>query len=257
MRTIHLFRALRSPAVLMTVYAGVFIYAGPWFSIGGAPERNVPQVVIVVLLAVLAAFGSRVARAIMIVFGVFGILAVLFGSAYRWSAAPSDRLWQLLCYLVQVGLLVSAPMYERTRPGLGSARFGQGRFLPLPPLWTVLASGGAGLLITLLPVWHFQVLACPAGHGRAAPQAGCLADGAGYPIAYRFHSGIFTMRADNIQWLNIAAPRGIQVSVFAADWAMWTAGVFVVLYLAWLSTSRGYSGPGLGRATESPQPLCP
>ncbi len=238
----------------MAVYVGIFIYAGPWFSIEGAPRRNVPQLVIVVLLAVLAAHGSRVARGILIISGVLGVFAVLFAGAHHWPVAPSDRLWQLLCYLLQVGLLVSAPMYERTTPGLRSAQSGQGRFLPLPPPWTVLLSGGAGLLITLLPLWHFQALACPTGHGLAASRSPCLADGAGYPIAYRFYSGIFTMHADNIRWLNIAAPQGIQVPAFAADWAMWTAGVFLMLYLAWLSSSRDFFGPALASVAGSPQP---
>jgi hypothetical protein len=59
-------RSHRSPAVLMTVYVGIFLYAGPWLATGSAPERNVPQVVVAVLLAVLAARGSRAARVLMI-----------------------------------------------------------------------------------------------------------------------------------------------------------------------------------------------
>lgn len=57
-------RSLRSPAVLMAVYVGIFLYAGPWLATGSEPD--VPQVVVAVLLAVLAARGSQAARVLMI-----------------------------------------------------------------------------------------------------------------------------------------------------------------------------------------------
>jgi hypothetical protein len=44
-------RGLRSPAVLMTVYVAVFLYAGPWLATtGDTPHRNVPEIAFGVLL---------------------------------------------------------------------------------------------------------------------------------------------------------------------------------------------------------------
>jgi len=55
-------RGLRSPAVLMTMYVGLFLYAGPWLGTGSPPHRNASQALVAVLLAVLACRGSRAAR---------------------------------------------------------------------------------------------------------------------------------------------------------------------------------------------------
>ncbi|HEX9035077.1 MAG TPA: hypothetical protein VF834_24820, partial [Streptosporangiaceae bacterium] len=184
-------RSLRSPVVLMTAYVVIFWYAGPWLATGCAPHRNVPQVAVWVLLAMLAARGSRPARMLMIIYSAVGVLVILFGKP-GWTAGTSERfIWLLACYLTQVGLLVRTPMYERTRLGWRPGQYPTARFLPLPRLWVALASGAAGVAMLLLPTQHFQVIACPAGHAVQRPP--CLANGYGYPIAYRFTSGIFTM----------------------------------------------------------------
>lgn len=253
-------RSLRSPAVLMTVYLAVFVYAGPWLATtGNTPHRNVPEIAIGVLLAVLATQGSRAARVLMITYSAAGVFIVLFSSTHWWSTAPSPRLSALVCVLVQIGLLVSSPMFQRTRPGWSPGQFQPGQFppaqfLPAPRMWTVLVSGGAGLATTLLPFRNLRALPCPATNVRLAPP--CLADGSGYPVAYHFDGGILTLHAGNAHWLYVLAPRGIEVAAFAADWAMWSLGVLLVLYLAQLDLSRGYCDPPQRHVAE-PGPAGP
>ena len=114
-------RWLRSPAVLMTAYVGLFLYAGPWVGPVGSAHRNWVQALVTVCLAYLACRGRRAARVLMIVYSMLGVLIMLFGSTSSWQPDPAAvRLGPFACYLAQVCLLVSAPMYERTRPSWSS-----------------------------------------------------------------------------------------------------------------------------------------
>jgi hypothetical protein len=247
-------RWLRSPAVLMTAYVGLFLYAGPWAGPVGSAHRNWGQVLVAVCLAYLACRGRRAARVLMIAYSMVGVLIMLFGSTSSWQPDPAAvRLGPFACYLAQVCLLVSAPMYERTRPSWSPARFPSSRFLPAPRVWTVPASLAAGLIITLLPIYNLRGLACPAGHS-AAPAGPCLAQGTGYPIAYHFDGGIVRLPGGNIQWLDVLAPRGLEVIAFAADWAMWSLSVALILYLLSLEVRRQHDPSGPRRVASSPAP---
>jgi len=229
---------LRTPAVLMTAYVGLFLYAGPSVGTGSGSHRDV---IVAILLAVFASRGSRVARVLMITYSVIGVLVMLIGSTSWWSTqAPALRFEYFVCYLIQICLLVSTPMYERTRPGWSPHRFPPTQFLPAPRIWMVLASTTIGLIITLLPLAGLRPVACPDSQ-LAAHALPCLAQGTGYPIAYRFDGGILRLRAGSVQWLNVPAPRGTQALALAADWAMWSLGILLVFYLAWLTMDRGYA----------------
>jgi hypothetical protein len=247
-----LVRWLRSPVLLMTVYMGLFLYAGPWVGPGGVAHRNWVEFVVAMCLAWLACRGSRAARVLLIAYSILGVFIVLFGSTSSWSPdAAAVRLSLFACCLAQVCLLVSAPMYERTGPGR-LHRLPPTQFLPAPRVWTIATSVSAGLIITLLPFANLRAVACPPGHSAADGQ--CLAQGAGYPIAYRFDGGITTMHAGNIQWLNVAAPGGLQVTAFVTDWAMWSLSVALILYLVWLDIrrARGSSGPEPAASSVAP-----
>jgi hypothetical protein len=246
-------RWVRSPGLLMTAYVGLFLYAGPWVGPGDPARRNWVEIVVAIFLAWLACRGSRAARVLLIAYSILGVLIALFGSASSWSPdAAAVRLGFLALYVAQVCLLVSAPMYERTRPGWSPGRRAQTQFLPAPRIWTVGASIAVGLIISLLPFAGVQALACPSGHSAA--DGPCLAYGTGYPIAYRFSGGIFTMHAYNIQWLNVVAPTGLQAIAFAIDWAMWSLSVALVLYLVWLDFRRAWDSSGPAPDVSSPAP---
>ena len=231
-------RSLRSPAFLMTVYVAVVVFVGPWLSTGHTVHRNFPELLIAVVLATFAAHGNRAARVLMITYSCLGVFLVLFGSAHG-SLAASTRLVYLACYMLQVALLVSAPMYQRTRPGWALGRSQLAPWLPRPPRWALLASAAAGLGIILLPFQDVRPIPCPP-HVKVLAHTPCLATGTGNPTAYRWFSGYFQMHGGNARWLNVAAPRGFQVAAFAADWALWSLGILLGLYLAWLCCRREY-----------------
>lgn len=230
---------LRSPAVLMTVYVVVFVLAGPWIATGPSARRNLPEVVIAVVLAIFAALGIRAARVLMITYSALGVLIAIFGSTHA-SASPLPRLLYVGCYTLQIVLLVSTPMYQRTRSGSAGQSLAA-RWLPCPPIWTLLVSAGAGLGITLLDIENLRAIRCPA-HVRVLARTPCLSDGTGYPIAYRWSGGYMQLFGNgNVRWLNMAAPGGLQAAAFATDLALWSLAILLVLYLAWLNHRREYS----------------
>jgi hypothetical protein len=240
---------LRSPAVLMAIYVGLYVYVGPWIMLGSLPaHRNAIQVIVAVVLAVLAVRGSRVARVLMIAYSILGVSVMIAGGPSSWSTEASAlRFAALICYLAQICLLVSAPMYQRTRPGRSFDSRQPAQFLSAPPMWMVLVSAAAGVVVTLLPIAGRRTVACRPGH-PAAHFGPCLAQGTGYPLTYRFSGGIIQIsHAGNVHWLNVAAPHATQVAAFAADWGMWSLGAFLVLYLAWLNRRRECAAAGARR----------
>jgi hypothetical protein len=233
-------RSLRSPAVLMAIYVAAFICGGPWLGSGSTAHRNAPQIAIAVLLAVFAARGSRSARVLMITYSVLGVFVVFVGSTLRGPSEPlAASFLALTCVLVQIGLLVSTPMYQRTRRGWSPGQFQAGQFLPWPKLWEVLASAAGGLVMALLPFSDgIRETACSAGGARSVQP--CGAGGFGYPIAYRFA-------------YNNLAPRGIDFAAFAMDLELWTLSILLVLYLLQVSRSRESADPD-GRPAVEPIP---
>jgi hypothetical protein len=175
----------------MTVYVALYVYVGPYVAIGGThAARSAFEIIIAVVLAVLAVRGNRVARFLMITCSLIGVLAMMLATSTSSSTgAVASRVEYFLCYLVQVLLLVSTPMYQRTRTASSSDRRPPAPFLPLPRIWMILTSLASGLIINVLPFAGLRDLPCWPGH-PAAHWGPCVAVGTGYPFTYRFNSGI-------------------------------------------------------------------
>jgi hypothetical protein len=230
-------RILRSPAVLMAAYVALFSWNGPWLGSEIPAHRNGFQILVAILLAIFAAKGSRAARVVMITYSIAAALGVFFGGAQvEPPKALGAVLLTLTCILAQIGLLVSSPMYHRTRPGASSDEAQDLPFLPWPKLWSLLAGVGGGLAMALVPFSDGpRDTLCSAGSGH--PAAPCQPAGFGYPIAYRF------------SWDDLA-PRGINLAAFTTDWALWGLIILLVIYLVQLNRSREYSEPAMPPAAE-------
>jgi len=231
-------RILRSPALLMTAYIALFSWDGPWLASASYPaHRNDVQIVIAVLLAVFAARGSRPARVVMITYSIYGVLVLFVGTSHvNGSTLLGTILLALMCYVAEVGLLVSTPMYRRTRPEGARDEVAGKPFLPRPPVSVVLAGVIGGFAMALVPFSDgLRETVCSAGRG--SPAGPCLAPGYGYPVAYRY------------PWHNLA-PRGTSLAAFSTDWMLWGVSILLVTYLVQLNRSREYAE--LGEAPAEP-----
>jgi hypothetical protein len=235
-------RLIRNPAVLMAAYAGVFIAIGPWFVIGpGHAQRDVLEIGIAAFLAWRVASGGATARGILIGYTILGMAAVLI------SASTADGSWArlglLAAALVQLALLVSTPVWARTRP---EGRPGP----PAAPLWpplrlrTLFAGIGAGLILTLLPVGATRlqpILSCPALPGlvpaREQAHAHCQQTVSGLPVAYR-NWGIGNEDLPGGRSIGLVLRPGLRPSSFAIDWLLWGLAAFSVAYLVGVSGDR-------------------
>lgn len=244
----------RRPAVLMLAYVAVFAYAGPWLAVDSTSRRNIAEVVVAAALAILAARGSRAARLLMIAYTATGCFVMLFGSSQGWVPI-FPRVLYMACYVFQIALLISTPMYERSRPG-PVVRRSPAPWLPVPRVWALLASAGGGLAVTLLHLGNLRPIPCPA-HVTVLAHTPCLAAGTGEPFAYSWFGGYTQNTADGMtRWLHIATPSGLQVTPFAADWAMWGFAILLVFYLIGLNQTHEFSDP-LQRSVGGPTPAGP
>jgi hypothetical protein len=98
--------------------------------------------------------------------------------------------WLLVIYLVQIGLLVSRPIYNRTRKDQAD-RAQQGSSLwAAPPRWLLVTTVAAGLIVTLISLGNedFQPMSgCQAPGYSAAygePQTQCTTLAEGFPVHY-------------------------------------------------------------------------
>ena len=217
-------------------------------------HRSIGELVVAVVLAILAARGSRAARVLMIAYSAFGCLLMLFGGSQVWVPILA-RLSGMVCYVFQIALLVSTPMYLRSRPDPVPGR-SRAPWLPVPRVWALLVSAGGGLGITLLHLGNLRPIPCPA-HVTVVAHTPCLAGGYGEPFAWTWFGGYTQNTAyDMTRWLHVATPSGVQVAPFAADWAMWCLAILLVFYLIGLNQSREYSGPPQ-RYAAGPAPAGP
>jgi hypothetical protein len=245
---------LRRPGVLMAAYVVIFAWAGPWLSTGPAADRNLIELGLAVVLAIFAAHGSRAARVLIVAYSAVACFLMLFGTTQGWSP-PLPRLWHMVSYVAQIALVVSTPMYQRSRRGWTPGP-PAGPWLPAPRVWALLVSAAGGLGITLLHLGNLRSIPCPA-HVRVLAHTPCLAGGTGMPFAYDWWGGYVQIAAHgNFRFLFVAAPRGVQVAAFATDWAMWGLGILLVLYLAGLNHSREYSALSQ-RPAADPAPAGP
>jgi hypothetical protein len=137
------------------------------------------------ILAWRVVSGSAAARIIGIVCSMFGMAIVLVGAGS--TGEPWVRLGLLGGYPFQLALLVSTPVWERTRPAR-SAWLPTASLWPRPRLRTLFAGLGAGLIITLLPAGFTRlhaIASCPALPGLVSPReqahAHCQQNVAGIP----------------------------------------------------------------------------
>lgn len=172
--------------------------------------------------------GGRISRMILIIGN---------GAAYAVTALAVARLWdvavvvQVIISAVQIALLVSPPVYGRTRPTPIQVRAQSWSQLlpPRPQVWLLPWGLLAGVLVTLACLGSMDFTTIVGCRPAASDACGALAEG--YPL----------------RWLTaIQGTPVISKEALFRDSVQWALGCTSLLYLAWLwltprQTSRASS----------------
>lgn len=248
----------------MTAYLILFAIAGPWptgspFSTATGPAHaiNPSAIAIAAFLAWRVTRGSWLARRLMLLYTICGIAGLLNSPGMRSGSLTGLML--LGIYLAQIALLVSTPVYNRTRKKqAGPAPDGSPPWA-LPPRWMPIAAAAAGVTITLLTLGSMSFQPVPGCQApgylapRSAPLAQCTTLAEGYPVQYLSAMpalGLISGTKVTAANLAVFADPVIGKSAAAEDLAVWTLVSFGALYLLWPPSRR----PAESAAIREPAP---
>jgi hypothetical protein len=130
--------------------------------------------------------------------------------------------------LVQLALLVSAPIYARTRKNWAERAPSTGLLWPTPPWWMAAAALAGGLLVTLLFLGSMGWKTVPCAAGSSAPVATCSTLDEGFPVHF-----LSALPAG----AGVAYP-AIDSGAAAEDLMVWSVLGFAACYLIWLPARR-------------------
>jgi hypothetical protein len=204
-------------------------------------SRTTPQLSAEVVSIAIAAFlawrvtrGGAISRGIIVVYTAGWIAGILWSPGMKSGGLVGLGL--LASCLAQIALLVSTPIYERTRKDWADRPAGRAVLWPVPPWWMAAAGLAAGLLITLLFLGSMGWKSVP-----CAPST-CVTLAEGFPV--HFLSAVPAAAG--------AAYPAISKGAAAEDITVWSVLSFAACYLIWLPARRPSREPvGRRRALTS------
>ena len=240
-------RYWRSPAVLMAAYVALVALAGPFSDRGNVPAtvaqldqlRNLMPILIAVFLAWRVTCGGFFSRGLMVFYTVLCV-----GHVVRSPALHSGRLVPLgllVIYLAEIALLVSGPVYSRTRKDRGT-RTPVTRLWETPPAWLLGGAFVGGVFFTLifLGTMDFQNVPDCIQIAGARP-ASCTTLAEGFPVYYLSVPPSVTLnsgRKITPSNLDVFANPVINKGAAAEDLLIWTLVSFSAGYLVWVPWRR-------------------
>lgn len=257
-------RIWRSPGALMTAYLVLFVLAGRWGDVSRpgphgltSTGRDLPTIAIAAFLTWRVARGGPISRCLIIIYTIIGAGAVINSGSARSGDPVAFGL--LAIYLLQLGILLSTPVYNHTHQDGTGRQPVAARFWEVPPLWMPFAAAASGLVITLLflgnmsfqPVSDCQAPGSLAPH--AAPLASCVTLAEGYPAHFLSASPSVTLNSGSAVTaanMNVFASPYVNKGAAAEDLAIWAVASFLACYLLWLPSRR----PTRSAATDQPVP---
>ena len=258
--------AWRRPGVIMTAYLMLFLLAGPW-PVHAVPvtaralAHDVSPPAVAALLSWWVARGGAVARGLILLWTAAGFATLFVSPAMRsGSLVP---FWLLVAYACQMALLVSTPVYDRTRKDSARRHPGRAAVWLVPPAWLLAAAVVAGALCTVLFLGNMSVQPVPGCQrpGYLAPHAArlasCVALSQGFPVHYL--SAVPTLALDHggkvtAANLSLFANAVIDKGAAAEDLAAWMLTAGTVMYALWLPFQRPAPSADAAQAVAK-QPL--
>lgn len=201
--------------LLVFMLLAVIGFIWSWLSHSGSPQNPLSSILITAFLAWRVSRGGRISRMILI---------IVSGASYAVAALAVARLWDrgimalvIIC-AAQIALLVSPPVYGRTRPTPIPVRArGWAQLVRRPPGWLLSWGLLAGVLLTLAYLGSMDFIAIPGCRPAASDACSALAEG--YPL----------------RWLTAYQNEPVLLKgALLKDCAQWALASTSVLYLAWL-----------------------
>lgn len=178
-------------------------------------DNLLSSILITAFLAWRVSRGGRISRMILIIVSGVSYVVAALAVARFWDRAVVALV--LIC-VVQIALLVSPPVYGRTRPAPILVRAqGWAQLMPRPPAWLLACGLLAGALVTLAYLGSMDWVAFPGC--RPAASSACITLTEGYPL----------------HWLTAHQNEPVIFKgALLKDCAQWALACTSALYLAWL-----------------------
>lgn len=165
------------------------------------------------------ALGGRIARMVLIVLSCLSYLAAVLSLARSWGLAVMIL---VVLYAVQIALLVSPPVFGRTRrPQVTVRANGWTGLVPRPPAWLLPWGLFLGIVLTLLYLGDVGFVTAPGCKPATSPA--CKVFASGYPV----------------RWLTRLGTNGdpagtINAYALVKDCVQWMLACSSALYLTWI-----------------------
>jgi hypothetical protein len=177
-----------------------------WLSHSYSPQNPLSSFLITAFLAWRVSRGGRFSRVILIIASGASCAVVALAVARLWDVAVVAVV--IIC-AAQIALLLSPPVYGRTRPEPIPVRAGDwARLLRRPPMWLLACGLLAGALVTVACLGSMDFVAIPGC--RPAGSDACSALVEGYPLrwltAHQNVPLIFkgALLKDSVQWVLVS-----------------------------------------------------
>jgi hypothetical protein len=256
----------RRPGALMSAYFVLVLATGPWSSQSTlltvrhpAGAITLPAIAIAAFLAWRVTRGSRVARGTLVLWTVAGFAALVRSPAmHSGSLVP---FWLLVAYTGQIALLLSEPVYNRTRKKWAGEPLTQPtRLWPAPPAWMLPAALAAGALLALATLGSMSFKPVPGcqAPGYLAPHsarlASCYTLTQGYPVPYLTALPSLSLNRGSkvtASNLDLFANAVISKRALVEDLATWTLASATGLFVIWIPRRRPEPSPATAQAVPA------
>lgn len=242
-------RFWRRPGTLMTAYVVLFLIAGPWGDVSHpsshAPLWQAPGVpaLVAAFLAWRVTRGGWFSRWLIILCTAIGAFALINSGSTQSGNLTSFGF--LGIYAVQIGLLLSTPIYNRTRRTDDGNQAPISRLWVTPPGWMLAAGAVVGLIVTLLCLASESFEAVPGctstANGPVASAASFTTLAEGYPVHFLGTAPFLSLdpgKTVKVADISVFADPVIYKGAFALDFTTWAVVSFLAFYMLWLPSRR-------------------
>jgi hypothetical protein len=232
------------PGALMTAYLALFLAVGPWPAASGVPatahalarDASLTGVAIAAFLSWRVTRGSAFARGLMLLWTAVG-----FAGAFASPAMQSGSLvpcWLVAGYAGQLALLLSTPVYDRTRKDPAVRYPSPVSLWPAPRRWILPGALATALVCMPLGLGSMDLALVPGCESVSSPAASCMTISQGFPVHFLSSAQGVSLDGGFRMFLSDVAGAAYSAGALAEDLALWTLAALALIYLLWIPRRR-------------------